>query len=86
MATRFAYIATWHPGIPLQLGDIGHYRNRQFFRIKNLKDVGINFNVRPDTSADHLNHESATGVSMTLKAKGEATAPGSSIDKATSFL
>lgn len=48
MKKKFGYYATWNPGVPLKLGDIGTFSDNVFTRLSNLTDRGIEFEIRPD--------------------------------------
>ena len=65
------YFATWLPGTPLELGDIGVFRNNIFTKIGNVRDEGIEFSIEPDYSAADIEHHSTGAVSITTKASGK---------------
>ncbi len=71
---QFDYFATWLPGTPIALGDIGVFRKNQFTKISNLSDFGIKFEIEPDETKSDIEHSSKGAVSITTKASG-ATAP-----------
>lgn len=70
---KFGYMATWLPGVPVRLGDIGTYKKGQFERVTSLKNLGIPFRVLKGTSTGQANYASQGSVSETFKAKGEAS-------------
>lgn len=82
MYRRFGYHATWTPGTPLQLGDVGVVRDGVYRRLRNLKDFGIPFDVRPDTTAERLKHVSTHSVEFAFKAAGKPAIPGSFLSDA----
>lgn len=74
---KFGYYATWNPGVPLQLGDIGTFVDNVFTRLSNLEDMGIQFDTRPDESKTVLEHNSQGSVSVTTKLSGTLAPQGS---------
>lgn len=70
---KFGYMATWLPGVPVRLGDIGTYNKGQYERVTSLKNLGIPFRVIRGTSIGQANYASQGAVSETFKAKGEAS-------------
>jgi hypothetical protein len=79
MKRKFGYMATWLPGIPLVLGDIGVVRDNAFTRIASLDDFNINFEIREDETPEDLEYSSKGSVSVTTKLSGAITPPGSSL-------
>ncbi|WP_216842905.1 hypothetical protein, partial [Methanogenium sp. MK-MG] len=63
MYEEFHYFATWLPGKPLQIGDIGELNHNEFTYISSLHEKGIDFRVRRDPSKGELKHRSGRGVS-----------------------
>ena len=78
---QFNYLATWLPGTPLALGDIGILRRNRFTKISNLEDLGIQFEVEKDESKTDIEHSSIGAVSITTKASGTAALEGSMLGK-----
>jgi len=76
---QFNYFATWLPGTPLALGDIGIFKNNQFTKIANLSDFEIEFDVEPDESKSTIEHSSKGAVSITAKASGTVASEGSAL-------
>ncbi|GHV32419.1 hypothetical protein FACS1894177_08510 [Bacteroidia bacterium] len=71
------YNATWAPGIPLQIGDIGVFdEDGAFDRKSNIAYFKIAFDICPDTTNDQLNYSSKGSASITAKLSGQI-APGS---------
>ncbi len=82
MFKKFGYMATWTPGVQMELGDVGVVKDKLFTRITTLKNLGIPFNIRPDTSKESQKHSSSGSVSITFKAAGKAPAVGSVLTEA----
>jgi hypothetical protein len=79
MAVKFGYFATWEPGVPLAVGDVGVIRRNLFTRISTLDDFKIKFDVRKDPTTTKLSHASSGKVKITFKAAGKPALPGSSL-------
>lgn len=79
MKKKFGYIATWLPGVPLLLGDIGILNDNVFTRIASLEDFQIPFDIREDDTADDLDYSSRGSVSVTTKISGTAAPQGSTL-------
>lgn len=77
MFKKFGYHATWNPGTPLRLGDIGFFRKQIFTRITDLESLGLSFDIRNDTSKTSLYHASHGGLSITTKLAGNTSPAGS---------
>ncbi len=77
MKKKFGYYATWNPGVPLKLGDIGTFSDNVFTRLSNLTDRGIEFEIRPDETKTPLEHNSEGSVSVTTKLSGTVAPQGS---------
>ncbi len=77
MKRKFGYYATWNPGVPLKLGDIGIFKRNVFTRISGLDDFNISFEVRPDTTKTPLEHNSQGSVTITTKLSGTVAPQGS---------
>jgi hypothetical protein len=83
VSSQFGYLATWAPNLPIKLGQVGLLRDRVFLPRTDLQTLGVTAGV-PLTSpgpAD-ISFSSATGVSVSFKAEGAASLPGSSIPQA----
>lgn len=77
---NFKYLATWEPNVPLQLGDIGVLKGKEFTRLGNIKsDFGIDFGIRKDTTPGSLKYTSKSGVSFTAKGSGTVAPAGSTL-------
>ncbi|HOY31449.1 MAG TPA: hypothetical protein PKW80_06190 [Bacteroidales bacterium] len=74
---QFDYFATWLPGTPLELGDIGLFKNNEFTKISNLKNEGIVFQIKEDTTKTDLEHMTKGEVSVMTKIAGTVPALGS---------
>jgi len=77
MKNTFGYYATWNPGVPLKLGDIGTFRNNVFTRISDLESFGIKFDIRADETKTPLEHNSQGSISTTTKLSGTVAPQGS---------
>ena len=73
---RFGYIATWLPGVPVRLGDIGIMGPHGFEYVTNLKNFGIAFRVRRDSNATSYQYASAGAVSVSFNAAADAPVLG----------
>ena len=71
---QFHYFATWLPGAPLELGDIGILKNNEFTKISNLNNEGIEFKIEEDTTKSDLEHSTNGAVSITTKLAGTVPA------------
>lgn len=78
---QFRYLATWLPGTPLALGDIGVLRQKEFTKIGNLSDHGITFDIESDPTPADLDYTSKSSVSIATKLSGSATPEGSSLSE-----
>jgi hypothetical protein len=77
------YFPAWLPNTRFELGDIGEMDGVAFRRVRNLKDVGIAFDVRPDPNPSALDIISGEGASITFKAAGQVSAAMPSIPAAS---
>lgn len=75
--------ANWEPGKPVELGDYGLLSGDAFIHIGNIKDLGMTFGVRDDTSTDRKFFSSAGSTEIRLHAKGATSLPGLLTAKAT---
>lgn len=82
MKNRFGYYATWHPGVPLKLGDYGLLKGNIFARTGNISEYGIEYNIRPDDTKTPLIHNSQGNVTITSKLSGSAAPVGSALTSA----
>lgn len=73
MYRQFRYLATWAPGTPMKLGDIGILKGKEFIRIGNISDFGISFETVPDDTPLDLEFASEGSVSITTKLSGRPT-------------
>lgn len=76
---QFGYFATWLPGTPLKLGDVGVLRNNIFTKLTNLSELGVEFEIFEDKTPSDLEHTTKGAVSMSVKSAGAASLPGSSL-------
>lgn len=76
---QFGYLATWFPGTPIALGDIGVFKRNEFTKISNLSDFGISFDIEQDSTKSDMEYSSRGGVSVMTKASGTAAIEGSTL-------
>ena len=67
------YFASWLPTVQVNLGDVGIMDGNHFTYVTNLKNLGIDFTVRPDTSPAKINLSSENGIEITTKLAGETS-------------
>ena len=79
---QLKYSATWFPNVSMSLGDVGIFRNHQFYNQGNLEDFGIKFEVSPGIAKADYNYSSKDSVSIQVKLAGEAPVIGSSFAQA----
>ncbi len=77
MKRKFGYYATWNPGVPLKLGDVGTFRRNVFTRISDLESFAIQFEIRPDITKTPLEYMSKGSVALTTKLSGNIAPQGS---------
>ncbi len=65
------YHAAWLPNVTLHLGDIGVLQDNFFIQVTSLKNLGIDFNERPDTDSTPIDLVSESGVGITFKSAGQ---------------
>ncbi|MDO8365505.1 MAG: hypothetical protein Q7T20_01825 [Saprospiraceae bacterium] len=82
MKKKFGYYATWNPGVPLKLGDIGIFKNNVFTRISDLESLQITFEHREDPTKTPLEHNSQGSVTVTTKVSGTIAPQGSVLTSA----
>lgn len=87
LKSKFGYYATWLPGRPLSLGDIGVFTDNVFTRLRGLEDAGIkDWDTLPDPSAEDLEYHSVGNVSVTTKLSGTISPQGISLANADAGL
>jgi len=82
MHDQFKYFATWVPGTPLQIGDIGELKGTEFTHLSDLKQKGIDFKIRSDPSKISLHYASSGGFSISSIFSGDAGIPQFNLDVA----
>lgn len=82
MKKKFGYYATWNPGLPLKLGDIGTFKGNVFTKISDLESLNITFDTREDSTKTPLEHNSQGGVTITMKISGTIAPQGSVLTNA----
>lgn len=79
LRNQFGYLATWLPGTPIELGDIGILKRNTFTKISNLSDLNIEFDIEKDTTKSDIEHSSQGAVSIITKASGTVAPQGSTL-------
>ena len=79
MKKKFGYIATWLPGTPFILGDIGILNDNVFTHVAFLNDFEIQFDTRVDETGDDIEYSSQGSVSVTTKVSGTVAPQGSTL-------
>ena len=75
------YRATWFPGSPMKLGDVGRIEDGVFVQESTLEDLGItNAKTASGDPFNEFNFTSKSGVTISSKNKGGAKIPGSYLD------
>lgn len=78
MHSNLGFFATWLPGDPIELGDIGVLENGRFRRMSTLKELGVSVEVGSGNSSQDLQYTSTKGFTLNTsggaRAKGVATA------------
>lgn len=77
MKKKFGFLATWLPGTPLILGDIGILNDNVFTHVAFLEDFNIQFVTRVDTTGDDIEYSSTGAVSVATKMSGTVAPQGS---------
>jgi hypothetical protein len=75
--------ANWDPSKPVDLGDYGVLVDDVLINIGNIRDIGINFDVKEDTTPDRKSFSSEGSTEVKLNTKGAANISGSINAKAT---
>ncbi|MEE4000334.1 hypothetical protein V1T75_08285 [Tenacibaculum sp. FZY0031] len=76
---ELGYFAGWIPGTEIELGDVGYVKGKLFIRKSNLKQLGIDFEMRKDEDPVNLSHASKGEVEITLKGSGVSPITGSTL-------
>lgn len=66
------YRATWLPGSPLGLGDVGVIQGGVFVRVTGLSNLGIPFQTDADAKQFDMHHVSHSGVKLEFVGNGSA--------------
>jgi len=72
MHDNIGYFATWLPGDPMALGDVGVLQAGQFRRFTSLKELGIPCKLGRSGNPQRLSYSSTTGTSIVSSAGAEA--------------
>lgn len=79
---QFRYYASWLPGTPLSLGDIGILQGKEFVKKTNLNNLNLDFEILEDSTPSQISHYSKGGVSISAKIAGTAPVLGSILSEA----
>jgi hypothetical protein len=77
MKKNFGYYATWQPGVEIQLGHIGIFKDNAFTHISDLASMGIQFEIEADLSKVNLEYNSKGSITVATKVSGTAPPTGS---------
>lgn len=72
LAKNFGYYATWMPGVPIRLGQIGTLDKNVFTPVSSLDNFKIRFGIMRDRTKNDFKYSSEGAVTITQKLKGEA--------------
>lgn len=69
---KFGYQATWTPGTPLKIGDIGFFKNNVFETIDNISNPNFDFEmlIREDDTDEKLDFVSSNSINITSNLSG----------------
>jgi hypothetical protein len=70
---RLGFFATWLPGDPIDIGDVGVLRSGRFRRTTSLSQLGVAYSVGAAGAAQDLQYTSTNGTSVALAAGADAT-------------
>lgn len=75
---HFGYLATWLPGVPISVGDIGTVRHGRYERITSLEQLGVAVSVLSSGEIRQLDYASAghLDIGWSAQAEGGSVAPG----------
>lgn len=79
MKKKFGYIATWLPGTPFILGDVGIINDNVFTHVAYLKNFEIQFDTKVDETGDDIEYSSQGAVSVATKVSGTVAPQGSTL-------
>ncbi|HKB45388.1 MAG TPA: hypothetical protein VKC90_13405 [Chitinophagaceae bacterium] len=86
LSRKFGYKATWLPGMPLRLGDIGILNNYVYTPVTTLEFFQIPFEVREDDTKDDLEYSSNGQITITSKISGTVSPAGSTFTNSDAGL
>lgn len=76
---QFGYVATWLPGVPLKLGDVGVLKDNAFTRVTGLEEFKIPMEEISDQTEDDLEYASQGSVTVSSKISGAISPQGSTL-------
>ena len=89
MLSHLGYSATWLPTTPLKLGTVGTFDGEVFvprFSIEQIREVEIPFSTVTDRTKDRIQFQSAKGVAVEIKSRGEVDTKYSHVPEAKAGL
>ena len=76
---QLGYYPAWKPGVEIALGDVGYLKGKVFIVKSNLKNLGIDFSVKEDTTPVSFSYASKGEVEVAVKASGTMPLAGSTL-------
>ena len=73
MYDNLGFFATWLPGDPIEIGDVGTLEFGRFMRITSLKELGIGCKVSTGNSTQNMQYTSRQGTKITTSAGAAVT-------------
>jgi hypothetical protein len=74
MHGNLGFFATWLPGDPIEIGEVGVLEGGRFRRMSSLKELGIACDLSTGQSAQNVQYTSTQGTKITTSAGATATA------------
>lgn len=74
MHDNLGFFATWLPGDPIEIGDIGVLEGGRFRRMASLKELGIECQVAEGDATQDVQYTSSQGTKVTASASAAMTA------------
>jgi hypothetical protein len=74
MHDNTGFFATWLPGDPIEIGDVGKFEGGRFRRMSSLKELGIEFSVSRGQSTQNVDYSSTRGTKISSATGAEVAA------------
>src|SRR5262245_51278402 len=74
MHNNLGFFATWLPGDPIEIGDVGVLENGRFRPMTSLKEFGIACDISTSQSAQNVHYTSRQGTKIATSSGAAATA------------